>query len=164
MENAKPEAAVSGRHRSINVPMRNRRYFGELSSSALKDAIVGDCNRRCGTMLGEPSYLTSGKPLRTSEECSVSTLKLGDSAFQRPSPHGTVFLLEDCISLTAPPSQLANAITGKDPMMKSLESGDGPDPNIVIAIFQNDPHIITGQSVRSRQNLSLTTVLATQSM
>src|SRR5271170_588252 len=135
MENAKPEAAVSGRHRSINVPMRNRRYFGELSSSALKDAIVGDCNRRCGTMLGEPSYLTSGKSLRTSEECSVSTLKLGDSAFQRPSPHGTVFLLEDCISLTTAAGQIvADAITGKDPVMKSLESSDGPDPYVTIAI------------------------------
>src|SRR5271170_5328579 len=37
MENAKPETAIGGCHRSINIPVRDGRYLGELTSATLED-------------------------------------------------------------------------------------------------------------------------------
>ncbi len=96
-------------------------------------------------MFGKPANLTGRKSLPASVECSLPVFELGDATLQCSSPDAAVPLLKNCICLTPPAGGvIADAVTCEDPMMKSLESGNRPDPHILIAIFQKDSYVIAG--------------------
>jgi hypothetical protein len=101
-------------------------------------------------MFGKSANLTGWKSLPTSVECSPPVLELRDATLQCSSPDPAISLLKNCVCLTPPTSRVsADAVTCADPMMKSLESGDRPNPHIMIAIFQKDSYVIAGKPVSS---------------
>jgi hypothetical protein len=116
-------------------------------------------------MFRKPANLTGRKSLPTAVESSPPILKLRDATLQCSSPDPTVSLLKNCVCLTPTTSSvIADAVTCEDPMMKSLESGDRPDPHIMIAIFQKDSYVIAGKPVGSGHHLGLVAISAAESM